>query len=58
MAARPPRRGLGALFLVLTLLLAGIAAAALREGVWPIGVPAAVIAAWMATMAAASLRSR
>ena len=56
MAARPPRRGLGALFLVLTLFFAGIAIAAARAGVWPVAVPAAAIAAWMATMAASALR--
>jgi ABC-type uncharacterized transport system permease subunit len=57
-AARAQRRGLGALFLVLTLFFAGIAVAAVRAGVWPIGVPAAAIAAWMATMAASALRRR
>jgi hypothetical protein len=57
-AAPPQRRALGALFLVLTLFLAGIGVAAARAGVWPIAVPAAAIAAWMATMAASALRRR
>jgi hypothetical protein len=57
-AARPQRRGLGALFLVLTLFFAGIAVAAVRAGVWPVAVAAAVIGGWMATMAASALRRR
>jgi hypothetical protein len=55
-APRRPRRGLGALFLVLTLFFAGIAASAARAGVWPVAVPAAALGAWMATMAASALR--
>ena len=58
MARQRPRRALGALFLVLTLLFAGIAVAAGRAEVWPVAIPAAVLGAWLATMAAAALRSR
>jgi hypothetical protein len=56
--SRPARRSLGALFLVLTLLFAGIAVAAARADVWPVAIPAAVLSAWLATMAASALRPR
>jgi len=45
------RRALGVLFLALTLGLAGIAVAALRDGIWPIAFAAAVLSGWLATMA-------
>jgi hypothetical protein len=44
------RRALGALFLVLTAVLLGIAWAAYRAEQWVILVAAGVIAAWMATL--------
>jgi membrane associated rhomboid family serine protease len=44
------RRALGALFLVLTAVMAGIAWAAYRAEQWVILGAAAVIAAWMATL--------
>ena len=58
MAARAPRRSLGALFLVLTLLFAGIAVSAVRADQWVVAVPAAVLGGWLATMAFAALRPR
>jgi cobalamin synthase len=48
--------GLATLFMVLTVSLAGIAFAAANHGRWVIAVAAAVIAAWMATVAWAALR--
>jgi hypothetical protein len=44
------RRALGALFLLLTAIMAGIAWAAYRAEQWVILLAAAVIAAWMATL--------
>ncbi len=44
------RRALGALFLVLTFLFAGIAAAGTSAGVWPVAVAAAALALWMLGM--------
>jgi membrane associated rhomboid family serine protease len=44
------RRGLGALFLLLTAIMGGIAWAAYKADQWVILVAAAVIAAWMATL--------
>jgi membrane associated rhomboid family serine protease len=41
---------MGALFLVLTAIMAGIAWAAYRAEQWVILIAAAVIAAWMATL--------
>ena len=51
MAARPQRRGLGALFLVLTLLFAAIAVAAADARVLPVAIAAGALAIWIATLA-------
>jgi membrane associated rhomboid family serine protease len=49
--ARPTqRRALGALFLLLTAIFAGIGWAAYRAEQWVILVAAGVLAAWMATL--------
>ena len=55
---RPPaqRRALGALFLVLAALFAGIAAAGTSAGVWPIAVAGVALALWMLTMVARAWR--
>jgi len=50
MASPSQRRGLGALFLLLTAVMLGIAWAAYRAEQWVILVAAGVIAAWMATL--------
>ena len=50
MASPSQRRGLGALFLMLTAVMLGIAWAAYRAEQWIILVAAGVIAAWMATL--------
>ena len=50
MASPSQRRGLGALFLLLTAVMLGIAWAAYRAEQWIILVAASVIAAWMATL--------
>ena len=50
MASSSQRRGLGALFLLLTAVMVGIAWAAYRAEQWIILVAAGVIAAWMATL--------
>ena len=44
------RRALGALFLLLTAIMAGIAWAAYKADQWVILIAAAVIAAWMGTL--------
>jgi hypothetical protein len=44
------RHALGLLFLALTLVFAGIAVAAGREGVWVVALAAAALGGWMATM--------
>ena len=44
------RHALGLLFLGLTLVFAGIAVAAGREGVWVVALAAAALGGWMATM--------
>jgi len=51
------RRGLGALFLLLAAILAGIAYAAYRADQWVILVAAGVLAAWMATLVLRSWRA-
>jgi hypothetical protein len=48
--------GLAALFSVLTIGLAGIALAAANHGQWVIALAAAVIAAWMGSVAWTNLR--
>jgi membrane associated rhomboid family serine protease len=49
--ARPSqRRALGALFFLLTVLMAGIAWAAYRAEQWVILIAAGVIAAWLASL--------
>jgi hypothetical protein len=55
---RSQRRALGALFLCLTALFAGIAAAAVDARVWVIAVAAVVLAVWLGAMAISSLRPR
>ena len=59
-AVRAPsqRLALGALFLVLFLFFAGIAAAALDAGVWVIALAAGVIALWLSTLAGRALLVR
>jgi hypothetical protein len=52
------RRALGALFLVLTLVFAGVAWAAGAAHVWVIALAAAVLALWMASLAWQQLRRR
>jgi hypothetical protein len=56
-AVRAPsqRYALGALFLVLFLFFAGIAAAAFDAGVWPIAVAATALALWLSTLAGRAL---
>jgi membrane associated rhomboid family serine protease len=49
---------MGALFLLLTAVLAGIAYAAYLAGQWVIAVAAGVIATWMATLVVRSWRTR
>ena len=51
------RRGLGALFLLLTAIMGGIAWAAYKADQWVILVTAAVIAAWMATLVIRAFRA-
>jgi hypothetical protein len=55
-AAPAQRRALGALFVVLALAFAGIAAAAGAAGQWVILVAAAALALWMAGLALRALR--
>jgi membrane associated rhomboid family serine protease len=52
------RRALGALFLVLTAVMVGIAWAAYRAEQWVILVAAGVIAAWMASLVLRAWRTR
>lgn len=47
MRAPSQRRALGALFLVLSALFAGIAVAGVRAGVWPVAIASAVLGAWL-----------
>jgi hypothetical protein len=49
------RRALGALFLVLFLVFAGIAAAAVSARAWVIALAAAVIGLWLSTLAGRAL---
>jgi hypothetical protein len=58
MACPSQKRALGALFLLLTAMMAGIAYAAYRADQWVIVVAAAVLAAWMATLVVRSWRTR
>ena len=51
MRAPSQRPALGALFLVLTIVFAGITYAAATSGVWVVAIAAAVLAAWLAQMA-------
>jgi fructose-1,6-bisphosphatase/inositol monophosphatase family enzyme len=46
------RRALGALFLVLAAVFAGIAVAGTNAGIWPVAVAAGALALWMLTMVA------
>jgi hypothetical protein len=52
------RRALGALFLVLATSFAALAIAAARDGVWVVAFAAAVLGAWLLTMAVRGLRPR
>jgi hypothetical protein len=55
------RRALGALFLVLAVFFAGVsftAFAADERGVWVIGIAAAALALWLASLAAKGFRRR
>jgi hypothetical protein len=58
MAARAQQRSLGALFLILTVLFAGVASAAAAAHVWVIAGAAAVLALWMASLTWQLLRPR
>ncbi|HEU0304036.1 MAG TPA: hypothetical protein VFR32_05600 [Gaiellaceae bacterium] len=51
------RRALGALFLLLTTIMAGIAWAAYEAEQWVILVAAGVLAAWLATLVLRAWRS-
>ena len=57
MAGRPPRRALGALFLVLAAAFAGVAYTAGGAARWVIAVAAAVIATWLAALALRAWRA-
>jgi hypothetical protein len=50
------RRALGALFLVLAALFAGIAFAGTSAGVWPVAIAGAALALWMLTLVARAWR--
>jgi hypothetical protein len=52
------RVALGALFLLLCLFFAGIAAAAFDAGVWLIALAAAILALWLSTLAGRALLVR
>jgi hypothetical protein len=57
--AASQRRALGALFLILAVFFAGIAVTAFGaedRAVWVVGVAAAAIALWLASLAARALR--
>ena len=58
MAQPTQRRALGALFLLLTAVLAGIAYEAYRADQWVILIAAGVLAAWMATLVLRAWRVR
>jgi membrane associated rhomboid family serine protease len=58
MAAPSQRRGLGALFLLLAAIMAGIAYAAYRANQWVILVAAGVLAVWMGTLVLRAWRTR
>jgi len=55
-AAPSQKRALGALFLLLTAVMAGIAWAAYRADEWVIVVAAGVLAAWMGSLVLRSWR--
>jgi Flp pilus assembly protein TadB len=50
------RRALGALFLVLAALFAGIAVAGTSAGVWPVAIAGAALAVWMIGLVARAWR--
>jgi hypothetical protein len=56
-AAPSQRRALGALFILLAALFAGIAVAAVAARVWVVAFAAIVLAAWLGGMAVRALRS-
>ena len=57
MAGPTQRRALGALFLVLTAVMAGITYAAYKADQWVIVVAAGVLALWMASLVVRAWRS-
>ena len=58
MPAPSQRSALVVLFAILALAFAGVAFAAARQGVWVIGLSAAILGFWMAGMALRALRAR
>ena len=58
MRAPSQRHALGALFVVLAALFAGITVSAVSAEVWPVAVAGAVLALWLATMAGRGFRRR
>ena len=58
MSARPQRRALGALFLVVAAVIAGFAISAWSAGVWQVGIPASILALWLLTMSIRGFRAR
>jgi hypothetical protein len=56
--AASQRHALGALFLVLALVFAGVASTAAKAHVWVVAGAAAVLALWMASLTWQSFRSR
>jgi hypothetical protein len=57
-AAPPQRRSLGALFLVLAAVFAGVAVTAAQAHVWVVAGTAAVLAVWLASLTWQMLRPR
>jgi hypothetical protein len=58
MRAPSQRHALGALFVVLAALFAGITVSAVSAEVWPIAAAGAVLALWLASLAARAWRPR
>ena len=56
MRPQAQRRALGALFLVLAALFAGIAVAGTNAGVWPVAIAGAALAVWMIGLVARAWR--
>jgi hypothetical protein len=57
-AAHSQRRALGALFLLLAAVFAGVAATATQAHVWVIAAASAVLAVWMGSLSWQMLRPR